>query len=311
MSYLLMALFAGMLMGYGGLINPKWEKAIAGIFNFSFLALLTTLGAAMAVNQEVVANLGIIGIQALVFALLTSISAVLIAQLLIQVLAALKFSDSASDPSADLKAEEGKTRWQMALVPVLAIVVGGLWGYLTKHLLDLDYALLVLIFLYALILGIGIDIGRSKKGFKYVKEVGWIALLVPLCSLVGGITGGAIAGLLFRLPLPVFLAVGAGSGFYSITASLVSTAVGAHYGALALMANFLRELLTIVGIPLIATKYRYVSLITIGGATTMDTTLPVVARSLGAKAAVIALVQGIILTMLVPIFVSLFLKLQT
>lgn len=115
---------------------------------------------------------------------------------------------------------------------------------------------------------------------------------------------------LFKLPFAVSLATAAGSGFYSVTGPMVAEAVGAKYGALAFLTNFFRELFTIILLPVIALKFNNFALITPGGATAMDSTLPVISRSLGSQAAIIAVIQGIILTIVVPIIVPIILNLK-
>ena len=46
-----------------------------------------------------------------------------------------------------------------------------------------------------------------------------------------------------------------------------------------------------------------------GGATTMDTTLPIIARTMGSEAALLAFASGATLTVLVPILVPLLIRL--
>jgi uncharacterized membrane protein YbjE (DUF340 family) len=72
----------------------------------------------------------------------------------------------------------------------------------------------------------------------------------------------------------------------------------------ALLSNILREIMAILGAPLLARHCGGLSTVGAAGATAMDTTLPVIARFSGEHAAVIAVFSGMTLTMLVPFLVT-------
>jgi uncharacterized membrane protein YbjE (DUF340 family) len=76
-------------------------------------------------------------------------------------------------------------------------------------------------------------------------------------------------------------------------------------GALAFIANVLRELLAIICIPLAARYLGSLVAIAPGGATTMDTTLPLIAEATQNEATVAAFINGAILSALVPILIPL------
>ena len=78
-------------------------------------------------------------------------------------------------------------------------------------------------------------------------------------------------------------------------------------GVIALLSNIFREVLTILLVPLLARFFGKLAPIASGGATCMDTTLPVIHRHLGPRYAVLAAISGIVLTMLVPVLVPLLL----
>lgn len=310
-NYLFLALTSGLLIGYKVDLKKRWEHMVAQLFNLGFVALLAALGAKMAASPEVVLNLGSIGLSAVFLSLMTSIGAALFTYLVLQ-LKKMEQNENLGAEEVGLATERDKvaqSSFKMAAIPVMALAAGGIFGYFTKNSFRPDYDFWVMFFLNILILGIGIDLGKSRQGWSHIKEMGWMSLLVPLSSLAGSVCGGIAGGLFLGLPLPVFLAIGAGSGFYTVTGPLVTEVAGAKFGALALLANFFREILTIVLVPLVALRFKNFSLIASGGATTMDTTLPVYAQALGPKAAVLALIHGILLTFTVPVLIPLLLKL--
>jgi uncharacterized membrane protein YbjE (DUF340 family) len=66
----------------------------------------------------------------------------------------------------------------------------------------------------------------------------------------------------------------------------------------------IREIITLMLAPLMVVFFSKLGPITAAGATSMDTTLPIITTVSGKDFAIIALVHGIILTMLVPLLVT-------
>ena len=105
------------------------------------------------------------------------------------------------------------------------------------------------------------------------------------------------------------LAVGGGFGYYSLSSVIIARVEGETLGLIALMSNLIREILTLL---LSGTLVRFLgplAPIAAGGATAMDTTLPVIARASGRAYVVVALFSGMVLTVLVPFILPLLLKL--
>lgn len=149
---------------------------------------------------------------------------------------------------------------------------------IAKPLLDtiLMTALAVMVFCA------GADIGSSRqivRRFLTVKTLG-LSLLVLLATNVGSLGGGLIMGYLMGVPFRDALLVSAGMGWYSLSSVLLSAAVGTETGTLAFLANALRELLTILGIPLLA-RFCHLPLVVVGGATSMDSTMPILLQTPG------------------------------
>jgi len=102
------------------------------------------------------------------------------------------------------------------------------------------------------------------------------------------------------------LAIASGFGWYSLSAVIISKSLGADFGSIAFLANMFREVLSIVFIPLIAKYMGGFVCIAPAGATSMDTTLPIIDKYGGDEAAVVAFIHGFVLSALVPVFVSIF-----
>ena len=159
--------------------------------------------------------------------------------------------------------------------------------------------------LYALLFLIGIELGQNRQVWREVRVHGWKLLLVPAGVGVGTLAGGALAGFILKMPTRDALTVAAGFGWYSLTGVMLSQMGRVELGALAFIANVLRELLAIICIPLAARYLGSLVAIAPGGATTMDTTLPLIAEATQNEATVAAFINGAILSALVPILIPL------
>lgn len=157
--------------------------------------------------------------------------------------------------------------------------------------------------LYLLLFGIGIDLGRQKEVWLRLWQMGWRVLLLPLLIAVGSLAGAAASGLFLGLPFNESTAIGAGFGWYSLSGVLIAEIYNVESGALAFITNVARELLTFISVPFIARYVGRLSTVAPGGATAMDTTLPVITKATDSDMAIIAFISGSVLTTLVPILV--------
>lgn len=81
---------------------------------------------------------------------------------------------------------------------------------------------------------------------------------------------------------------------------------GAELGTIALLANIMREIITLLCAPLLARWFGPLAPISVGGATSMDTTLPIITRATGEEFSVIAIYHGMVVNFSVPILVTFF-----
>ena len=129
--------------------------------------------------------------------------------------------------------------------------------------------------------------------------------LVPLVAVIGTMLGGGIISIAVPgVRLREALAVGAGFGYYSLSSILITQIRGETLGVLALLANVLRELATLVASPLLARHFGRLAPIVSGGATATDTTLPIIVQCAGAEYAVLAVFSGMVLSLLVPFLIT-------
>jgi uncharacterized membrane protein YbjE (DUF340 family) len=192
------------------------------------------------------------------------------------------------------------------LACLVAGILAGILGLLPRGFLDLNptaYVLDALLFL------IGIEIGADTRVWQAARTQSIRILLAPLSAILGTLLGVAlfsvfVPGVGFRESL----AVGSGFGYYSLASVLIAHMGGKTLGVIALLANMAREFITLIGTPLLARYFGRLAPIASGGATSMDTTLPIITRSVGADYAVISVVNGVVLTVLAPLLITAILR---
>ncbi len=162
--------------------------------------------------------------------------------------------------------------------------------------------------LCALLFFVGIDIGRNKCIIQQIKACGLRILLIPVMVAVGSIVGSIAGGFLIGLPINESGAIGAGFGWYSLSAIILSD-YSAEVGAVAFITNVLREVFALIAIPFIAKYVGKLESIAPAGATAMDTSLPIVSGATDGRTAVVSFITGVVLSLLVPVLVPLMISL--
>ena len=127
-----------------------------------------------------------------------------------------------------------------------------------------------------------------------------------LGTTIGTFAGCALVSLFLVYSLADCLAVGAGFAYYSLSSVFITQYRGEELGTVALLANILRELFTLIFTPALARLLGAPAPIMCGGASTMDTTLPGITRAAGTLWTFPSIVHAMILDFSVPFCVTLF-----
>ena len=162
-----------------------------------------------------------------------------------------------------------------------------------------EYALFLLMFL------VGIGIGTDPRSLEALRSMNLRIILVPLTTIVGTLLGVAAVSMLIKnITLTDLLAVGSGFGYYSLSSIYITELRGETLGVIALLSNVMREIITLLCTPIFARYFGKLAPITAGGATSMDTTLPIITQYVGKEYAIVSLFNGVVLTILVPFLVT-------
>lgn len=186
---------------------------------------------------------------------------------------------------------------------VLGIIVG-VWDVIPASFLASDvsyYALCCLMFC------VGISIGCDTSILKSFRKVNPRLMLLPVMTILGTLAGCAAASLILgHRQLSDCLAIGSGFGYYSLSSIFITQYRGAELGTIALLANIFREMMALLGAPLIRKYFGKLAPISAAGVNSMDVLLPSITQYSGKDVIPIAIFHGILIDMSVPVFVSFF-----
>lgn len=199
------------------------------------------------------------------------------------------------------------------MISVAVSLVGGLlFGYLfldtgVKDILDLILmsALDVMIFIA------GIEIGSNRGILKRICNLhsALLALAIPLAVACGSICGALLLGHIAGLSAYDSLLVGGGLGWYSFSSVVISAMYSTEIGAVAFLANMMREISGFFLIPLLVRVHKFLALAP-SGAATMDSGLPVVIKYTNLHVGMYSFINGLVLTLIVPVLISWLLSLR-
>lgn len=199
------------------------------------------------------------------------------------------------------------------MLSVAVSLIGGLiFGYLfldtgVKDTLDLILmsALDVMIFIA------GIEIGSNRGILKRICNLhsALLALAIPLAVACGSICGALLLGHISGLSAYDSLLVGGGLGWYSFSSVVISAMYSTEIGTVAFLANMMREISGFFLIPLLVRVHKFLALAP-SGAATMDSGLPVVIKYTNLHVGMYSFINGLVLTLIVPVLISWLLSLR-
>jgi len=189
-----------------------------------------------------------------------------------------------------------------------ALVFGVVAGYLNNNFGSLianswvsyylfNFSLILLLFV------MGFMFGADREAMAKLRRAGLKILVIPFSIALGSVVGGLVGGYVLGIGIVGSMAVSAGFGWYTLAGPLVGQLFGAELGALGFVVNFLRELLTILTVSFMVKVDRYAPTAS-GGATAMDTTLPVIVRYCGSEALITAFSSGFTLSIIAPFTIT-------
>lgn len=159
--------------------------------------------------------------------------------------------------------------------------------------------------LCGLLFCVGMSVGNNENVVGEFRSINPRLTLLPFVTILGCFAGSALAWFLLQYRQPTdCLAVGSGFAYYSLSSIFITQYRGVELGTVALLANIFREMMTLLLAPLMARAFGPLAPISAGGATTMDTTLPIITQTCGQQYVMVSLFHGFVVDFSVPFLVT-------
>jgi uncharacterized membrane protein YbjE (DUF340 family) len=218
------------------------------------------------------------------------------------------------DENAEEKAE-GNSSLKSTVI-IFSLVVGGMAiGHfnLPSFIDDMDSyqenaGKAIDIFLCILLAGVGYSLGIEGNIWGRIRSIGFRVLGLPVAIISGTAIMGFCYGVYSPMSIKESLAIFMGMGWYGLAPAIIMNAGYATASAISFLHNIFREVLSMLLIPIVASRIGYFEAASLPAATGMDCCLPAVKKYTNADVAVMSLISGIIcsgaVTVLVPLIIE-------
>ncbi len=299
-------------IGLGILFRKKknFLKYSEKLVNIAIFALLFFLGISVGSDPRVVSNISTLGWQAMLLSGGAILGSLILAKLVAFFFLKEGNVQTDSQPSKSFSAAEriqkilrNQSLW--ILLFFATGIAGAVTGFIPGYWGEESFTTGAL---YILMILVGASLGSDPGALEILKKTRAGFIIVPIIVIIGSIGGSMLTSLLINnVDGANGMAVGAGFGYYSLSAIFIGKISGGEMGVIALLANIFREVITLIAAPFMVRWFGKLGAIASAGATAMDTTLPVIIRSTGKEYAVISIFSGIVLSVLVPVLIPLLL----
>lgn len=310
MFTIIFLMLAGMVAGY--MLRKQDLSVLHTLISLLIWLLLFILGLEVGGNRQIIEGLHTIGLEAIWLTLAGTLGSVLAAKILWNWVPHQKQTNLQKEQAVFTGSPascEGETLWgalKGSLVIVAFFILGvvcALTGIVSYDISKMDFSFYAL---GALMTTVGLSVGSDPQTLKNFRALSPRLVLLPVCTIVGTLAGCALLSLFLpHRSLTDCLAVGSGLGYYSLSSIFITEYRGAELGTIALLANIAREILTLLSAPLLVRWFGKLAPIAAGGATTMDTTLPVITRASGQDLVVVSIFHGFVTDFSAPFMVTL------
>lgn len=193
----------------------------------------------------------------------------------------------------------------IVFLTILSLVSGLVYGYF-----DVESSFISAItqnthiVLYILMFSVGISIGMYDGIVQKIREYHIKIFIIPIGIIIGSLLGGIICSMIVKMPVGHGTAIASGLGWYSLSGATISKLVSAEAGSIAFLSNLMREIFSFFIILFLAVHFNYYTCIAPAGATSEDTTLPVMLKYTNEETVVLSVLNGVICSFCVPILIS-------
>lgn len=297
-------------------VVAQWQGRIV---TWLIWLLLFLLGIEVGSNEMIVRSLPTLGVEALLLSTAATLGCCVLAWALWRVSKNNTTQEKAKKETLETLTEEVSSEKEglqessllrgLKVMKGSLIVVGffviGLLGGIEKMvpawLLNGEVSFVALC---GLLLFVGLGIGLNPEMKKEVRSLSPRMALLPVVTIIGSWLGALLIWTVLHRTLSDCMAINSGFAYYSLSSIFITEYRGAELGTIALLANIIREMLTLLGAPLMARWFGPLAPISAGGATTMDTTLPILSQTVGQRYVALSIYHGFVVDFTVPFLVS-------
>ena len=287
----------------------------------SVIALVFIMGIRIGSNEQIVGNLGSYGVYSAIYTLVILFMSALAVSIVRRLLKMNRYGlvvkgEAAGETTNHVGDEKqsGSKIDKMTLLIVGGVIVGILTGYFVcgaiftnEAAFEAGLSLAITVGLCILLIFVGLDLGLEGQVINNFKNAGLRILAIPVAVAIGTMAGAIVCSVILPVSVGESLAIGCGFGWYSLGAGIIMDAGYVTAGAISFMHNVMREVFSIILVPIVARYVGYVEAIALPGAPGMDVCLPIVERSTSGTVAVYSFISGLTLSLSVAFLVPLFL----
>lgn len=298
-------------------ILVKNKEKFAFVSNATGIAiylLIFVMGLRIGANEEAMGNLSAIGGQALITIIMALAGSILFAFIIRKIFGLNRYglregNDNIKINEKELVSDSGLKSSMITLGDAIFGIVG---GYFLIPVLFKDIDLFqsvagrsIDVLLCILLGSVGFDLGLEGNIIIKFRSIGIRIVLMPLSVIAGTFAAGAIYGLFSPYSMRESVAIFGGMGWYSFSPVVIMEAGYISASAVSFLHNILREVLSLMFIPLIADKIGYFEAVSMPGSPGMDCCLPSVKRSTNGEMVLYSLFSGLIISILIPVWMPL------
>lgn len=304
------------------------NQGLTGMMYF----IVFIMGIRMGSNEQIISNLGTIGIQAVVISVLTIVFSLLFVTIMRKIMKIDKYGDSIAvahsndgtpamaeveefleKEEVSKSSENLKTTLYIAIDVVIAMLIG---YFAIRRIFAGNYEVFDTATSNAIVAGlsimigfVGLSLGLDGTVISKLKETGIKVLIVPIMLILGTSFAGVVFSMITEFSVKEALAISWGFGWYTYAPGIIAEAGYVIASAVSFLHNVIRETTGIIGIPLFAQKFGYLEATTVPGIASMDVCMPIIERSCRQDTIVYGFCNGLLTSLLcsfgVPLVIAL------
>lgn len=308
-------------LGYLLAIPLRSKKAlfrpIGPILKIVVTALVFVMGFRIASSAEIMSDIAMIGLNSLLMAVGSLLATVGILYIVRKFMDFDHFGHRRNDGIASNEAVAATKKipfWCSSPFRMgTAACLGAIAGYLTGIVWELyDYdsmyrltGVFVTYALYLMVFLVGIDIGSDEKALRSLKDAGFRVLAFPLATAAVTVVFILLYGCFLPYSSKEMLGVACTFCWYSLGPNIIMDAGFVAAGAIAFLTNFLRVIISLITIPIVAKHVGYIETVGMSQAAAMDVCIAAIGESTNRQTAMYAFASGVVFTVIVPLLVPL------